>query len=315
MRKRVYDISACSNKNVNVYFNGERIKEKTFDQYVNLYIGSDKTAKKRVYEICSDRWEVVATMSDETFEHVSFVNGISTKSGTHVNYIEGQLTRKLKDIISKKNKNIKNSFIKNKISIFVKCFIENPVFNSQSKQELTSKVKKFGSTCTLSDKFIKSFSKIGIIEEVLSFAEYKDERKLKKTDGKKKIRLTGIPKLEDANWAGSKKSDQCKLILTEGDSAKTFAIAGLSVVGRDKYGVFPLRGKLLNVRQASKAQMLKNEELTHLKHILGLKQDYKYKSLKETRYAGIIILTDQDVDGSHIKGCLLYTSPSPRDRG
>ena len=305
MRKRVYDISACSNKNVNVYFNGERIKEKTFDQYVNLYIGADKTAKKRVYEVCSERWEVVATMSDETFEHVSFVNGISTKMGTHVNYIEGQLTRKLKDIISKKNKNIKNSFIKNKISLFIKCFIENPVFNSQSKQELTSKVKKFGSTCTLSDKFIKSFSKIGIIEEVLSFAEYKDERKLKKTDGKKKIRLTGIPKLEDANWAGSKKSDQCKLILTEGDSAKTFAIAGLSVVGRDKYGVFPLRGKLLNVRQASKTQMLKNEELTHLKHILGLKQDYKYKSLKETRYAGIIILTDQDVDGSHIKGLVM----------
>ena len=102
MRKRVYDISACSNKNVNVYFNGERIKEKTFDQYVNLYIGADKTAKKRVYEVCSERWEVVATMSDETFEHVSFVNGISTKMGTHVNYIEGQLTRKLKDIISKK---------------------------------------------------------------------------------------------------------------------------------------------------------------------------------------------------------------------
>ena len=305
MKKRVYDISACSNKSVNVYFNGERIKEKTFDQYVNLYIGADKTAKKRVYEVCSERWEVVATMSDETFEHVSFVNGISTKMGTHVNYIEGQLTRKLKDIISKKNKNIKNSFIKNKLSLFIKCFIENPVFNSQSKLELTSKVKKFGSTCTLSDKFIKAFSKTGIIEEVLSFAEYKDERKLKKSDGKKNVRLTGIPKLEDANWAGGKKSDQCRLILTEGDSAKTFAIAGLSVIGRDKYGIFPLRGKLLNVRQATKAQLLKNEELTHLKHIIGLKQDHKYKSLKETRYAGIIILTDQDVDGSHIKGLVM----------
>jgi len=305
MKKRVYDISACSNKNVNVYLNGNRIKEKTFDQYVNLYIGADKIVKKRVYEVCSERWEVVATMSDETFEQVSFVNGISTKSGTHVNYIEGQLTRKLKTIISKKNKNIQNSFIKNKLSLFIKCFIENPVFNSQSKQELTSKHLKFGSTCILSDKFIKSFSKIGIIDEVLSFAEYKDERKLKKTDGKKKIRLTGIPKLEDANWAGSKKSDQCMLILTEGDSAKTFAISGLTIIGRDKYGIFPLKGKLLNVRQATKTQLLKNEELTHLKHIIGLKQDYKYTSLKETRYGGIIILTDQDVDGSHIKGLVM----------
>jgi DNA topoisomerase-2 len=56
-----------------------------------------------------------------------------------------------------------------------------------------------------------------------------------------------IPKLDDANWAGTPKSTNA-LILTEGDSAKTMAISVLSVVGRDKYGVFPLRGKLLNVR-------------------------------------------------------------------
>lgn len=52
----------------------------------------------------------------------------------------------------------------------------------------------------------------------------------------------GIPKLEDANDAGTKDSSSCTLILTEGDSAKTLAVAGLGVVGRDRYGVFPLRG-------------------------------------------------------------------------
>lgn len=79
-----------------------------------------------------------------------------------------------------------------------------------------------------------------------------------------------IPKLEDANDAGSKHSKNCTLILTEGDSAKALAVAGLGVVGRDRYGVFPLRGKLLNVRDASATQVSNNEEIQNLKKILGL---------------------------------------------
>jgi len=64
-----------------------------------------------------------------------------------------------------------------------------------------------------------------------------------------------VPKLEDANDAGTRNSVDCTLILTEGDSAKSLAVSGLGVVGRDKYGVFPLRGKLLNVREASHKQV------------------------------------------------------------
>ena len=66
--------------------------------------------------------------------------------------------------------------------------------------------------------------------------------------GKKKIKLTGIPKLDDANKAGGRESKKCTLILTEGDSAKTFATSGLNIIGRDYYGIFPLKGKLLNAR-------------------------------------------------------------------
>lgn len=64
-----------------------------------------------------------------------------------------------------------------------------------------------------------------------------------------------MPKLEDANDAGTKNSSQCTLILTEGDSAKSLAVSGLGVVGRDKYGVFPLRGKMLNVREGNHKQV------------------------------------------------------------
>ena len=96
--------------------------------------------------------------------------------------------------------------------------------------------------------------KTGVVESVLAFAAFKQSKELKKTDGAKRGRLVGIPKLDDANEAGGRNSDKCTLILTEGDSAKALAISGLSVVGRDHYGVFPLRGKLLNVRDATHQQ-------------------------------------------------------------
>ena len=83
--------------------------------------------------------------------------------------------------------------------------------------------------------------KTGVVESVLAFAAFKQSKELKKTDGAKRSRLTGIPKLDDANEAGGRNSEKCTLILTEGDSAKALAISGLSVVGRDYFGVFPVR--------------------------------------------------------------------------
>ena len=79
-----------------------------------------------------------------------------------------------------------------------------------------------------------------------------------------------MAKLSDANNAGGKRSKDCTLILTEGDSAKALAEAGLSVVGRDNFGVFPLRGKLLNVREATHDQIIKNQEIQNIKKIMGL---------------------------------------------
>jgi DNA topoisomerase-2 len=155
---------------------------------------------------------------------------------------------------------------------------------------------------------MKKISKCGIVDKVIKLAEFKENASLKKTDGKKQIKLKGIPKLDDANRAGSKDSFKCSLILTEGDSAKAFAMAGVGVVGRDHYGVFPLKGKLLNVREASVSQINNNDEINHLKQIIGLKQGVDYSdesNFSQLRYGRIIILTDQDVDGSHIKGLVM----------
>lgn len=70
-------------------------------------------------------------------------------------------------------------------------------------------------------------------------------------------------------------------------------MAGLAVVGRDRYGVFPLRGKLLNVREASSNQVRDNEEIKNIKRILGLQQDKEYTSVKSLRYGHLMIMTDQ----------------------
>ena len=111
--------------------------------------------------------------------------------------------------------------------------------------------------------------------------------------------LSGLPKLSDANNAGTKYASQCTLILTEGDSAKALAVAGLGVVGRDNFGVFPLRGKLLNVREAKHDQIMKNEEIQNIKKILGLQHNKEYTSVSSLRYGKLMIMTDQV--------CMLHT--------
>ena len=115
----------------------------------------------------------------------------------------------------------------------------------------------------------------------------------------------GIAKLDDANDAGGRNAESCTLILTEGDSAKSLAMAGVEVVGRDKYGVFPLRGKLLNVREANAKQISENQEIQNVIKILGLQAGRKYEDLKSLRYGSIMIMADQDYDGSHIKGLVI----------
>ena len=306
MKKRVYDIAANSNKNISVYYNGKKIPIKKLSDYMKLYIKEGDDKKMVIDEDTQERWSVGMYMSEDNFEQVSFVNGVNTNlGGTHVEDVSKKIIAALNEKLKKKKLKIKNSYIKDKMFVFVKSFIENPSFNSQTKEFMTSRPTKFGSRWEITDKFIKGLTKLGIIEEVTSFAQFKETKALKKTDGKVKRRLTGIPKLDDANWAGTKKSSECLLILTEGDSAKAFAMSGLSKIGRDQYGVFPLKGKLLNVKDQSNDKIGNNAEITYLKQILGLKQGMKYKSVSEIRYGGIIILTDQDVDGSHIKGLVM----------
>jgi DNA topoisomerase-2 len=305
--KRVYDIAICTHKTVKVYLNDKLIKVNSFKDYINMYY--DKLPSDLIYEEFNERWKVGVLYDPRAgFTHMSFVNGIWTfKGGSHVNHVAEQITKKLIETIKAKHKdlNIKASQVKDNLTLFIDCIIEDPTFESQTKELMTTKVVEFGSRCDVTESFIEKIGKTGIIDMVIELAKTKEQTLLKSTDGKKTKSLKGLEKLHDASWAGTSKSDQCRLILVEGDSAKPFAVAGCEVVGSERFGIFPLRGKFINVRDATAKQLLINEEFTNLKRILGLQQGKKYNTIKSLRYGGIIILTDADVDGIHIRGLLI----------
>jgi len=309
LKKRVYDIGAVTDKNIKVKYNNELIPIKCFEQYINMYIG-DKSTAPRVYEDSPEgRWEyAVALTPNHEFVQVSFVNGIHTsKGGKHVEYILNQIVRKLVEFIEKKKKSRVNpNTIKEQLILFLRCDIENPAFDSQTKDYMNTPSSKFGSKCEVSDKFIEKVAKMGVMNAALQLTEVKESKAAKKSDGIKTKSVRGIPKLTDANWAGTEKSKQCMLILCEGDSAKAGILSGLSSEDRNIVGVYPLKGKLLNVRGEPVKKIVDNKEIAEIKQILGLVTGKKYLNLedvnKSLRYGKVLFMTDQDLDGSHIKG-------------
>ena len=306
--KRTYDIAAVTDKTVKVKYNGSVIPVRHFQQYVDLYIGG-KGETKRIYENPDPRWEYVVclTQTDE-FCHVSFVNGIYTpRGGKHVEYITNQIVRKLAELIKKKKKvDVKPNTIKEQLMVFLRCDIENPSFSSQTKDELGTAVANFGSTCKVSDDFIEKLSKMGVMDAACALTEVKETKAAKKTDGAKTRTIRGIPKLIDANYAGSSdKSAQCTIILCEGDSAKAGIVSGLSKEDRNFIGVYPMKGKLFNVHGESTKRISENREIAEIKQILGLETGKVYTQADiatRLRYGKVLFMTDQDLDGAHIQG-------------
>lgn len=244
-KKRIYDIACNTHSNITVYYNDEKIPIKKFEDYIKLYILDDCEKKIIVDEDTNQRWSVGLILNEE-FSAVSFVNGINTNmNGSHVDHVSRIIINQFMEKLSKKKVEVKPGYIKDKMFIFVKCFIENPEFNSQTKEILKTKPSSFGSSFKISDKFIKGMMKTGIFEEVMEFSQFKEKQSLNKNNGSKKKRVK-IAKLYDANFAGTNKSDKCKLFLTEGDSALSYAIKGLNKIGQDYYGCFPLKGKCIS---------------------------------------------------------------------
>jgi len=304
LKKRVYDVAAVTDKTLKVKYNSQLVPVKNFVQYIDLYIGN-KDEVKRVYEENGERWEyAVALSSSHEFAHVSFVNGIHTsKGGKHVEYILNQITRKLVEYIEKKRKvKVNPNNIKEQLILFLRCDIENPAFDSQTKDYMNTPFSKFGSACVVSDKFIEKLAKIGVMDAACALTEVKENKAAKKTDGVKTKNIRGIPKLIDANWAGTDRSSECTIIFCEGDSAKAGIVSGLSSEDRNSYGVYPMKGKILNVRGENIKKISENKEIAEIKKILGLETGREYSDTNDLRYGRVLIMTDADLDGHHIKG-------------
>ena len=300
VKRRVFDLAMTVGKDVRVTWCGAPIKFRDLATYAAWYLPKDATV---ITDSPQVGWQLAVADSpfDKAFS-VSFVNGIWTRSGKHVDEITNQLVTHIVTYLETKRKlKVKPALVRDSLAVFIHCFVENPSFSSQTKEVMTSKV-----SCKLDDAFLKKVvTKLNVVNKVVEAQDAKDQKDMKKTDGKKQSKITGIPKLDDAVYAGTMKSHECTLILTEGDSAKAMALSGLSQEQRKYYGVFPLKGKLLNVKDTSAKKVEMTEEIANLKKIIGLESGKKYTDVRSLRYGRVLIMTDQDYDGSHIRGLLI----------
>ena len=300
VQRRVYDLAMTVGKEVKVTWNGARVASRDLKTYAGMYLDDKATI---LTDDPQPHWHIaVAASPNEKLFTVSFVNGIWTQSGKHVDGLVNQLTAHIVDYLeTKKKTKVRPALVKDHLAVFVECLVENPSFSSQTKEVLTS-----AAPCKLSEDFLKKVvTKLPIVERILEAQSAKDAKDNTKTDGKKQSKITGIPKLDDAMFAGTGKSAQCTLILTEGDSAKAMALSGLSQEQRKLYGVYPLKGKVLNVKDTADSRVEQTKEIAELKKILGLASGKKYADVASLRYGSIMIMTDQDYDGSHIRGLLI----------
>lgn len=304
--KRVYDVAGANAENkLDVYLNDKLIKGiDSFQDYIKMYL-SDENKKNLIYKRMNDRFEVAVAPGKG--DQLSLVNSINTSvGGTHCDAVYKQLFHEITAYIKRKDKKleIKDSYIKNHLFLFMNCLVDNPEFDTQTKTNLITPEENTGTDFTLSNKFITSILESSIVDAIIEFAKFQGNRQHKQSDGKKG-KKPYIPKHEEANEWGGKRSHECTLILTEGDSAKALVMAALGKsLSRDFYGVFPMRGKVKNVR--GKEEVSFTEEIIAIKRILGLIHGFRYKSTKELNYGHVMIMTDSDADGSHIKVNIIH---------
>jgi DNA topoisomerase-2 len=302
-----YIIDAAMLTKVKIYFNEELINIKDLISYAELYepLTDEKLLIKNKHSEV-----LICISSSNEFSHISFVNGIYTRSGgVHLDAWCEEIFRPIVEKFNKKGKpqvNIKD--IKQFFRIFVVSTIPNPEFSSQEKEKLEApKIE-----VEIKNSEINKILKWGFISEIEDIIKMKEMTVLKKTEKKKKG-YTKIEGLDQANNAGGKFASQCTLILCEGLSAKTYAVAGIEKgvygkIGRDWFGILPLRGKLLNCRNSIPTTIAKNAVITDLIQALGLRHDLDYtddKNYKTLSYGKVMLLTDADCDGLHISSLIM----------
>lgn len=321
VRKAVVDVAATVGTKVSVFFQGEEITCDTLNKYMDIY-PHIQDSEMKFSAACNDRWKVAIASTPHASDGgvISFVNGMWTSAGgTHESHVVNQVVDVVVNVFKSRYKGDDKALIegarnlpgliRQRMWIFVDACIENPEFTSQTKECLKSPQREWGSECVFPSVFIKKIQNLDIYEHIMDSLRGKSIASLEKKNGRKKSTILGIEKYDPASWAGTSHSKKCLLIITEGDSAKATAVSGLKArKDRERFGIWPLRGKPINVRSASVTDLKKNEEFNNLKLILNLSHKMTYETeaeLKTLRYGGLIVFTDQDTDGFHIKALVM----------
>ena len=299
MIRRVYDVAACC-PGIKCAIDGVDLY--TPPNFYDFYLKEEP-----LFVSEKKNWSVAVQLTDRENDSkdVSFVNNIWTRdNGHHVDHVKEEICKCLMQSQIVKRMGLKKRDIMKQIWVVMKCYLANPTFNSQMKERMTLPIKKFDTQFKMTGPLKKQLLSGPLIQRLQEIKDEKDGRKMKKNDGKK-VKNLSILKLTDAKKAGTNRSDECTLILTEGDSALALALAGLSVVKNDLFGAYPLKGKILNGEKANKKQWADNTVIQNVIKILGLKHGVKYDSTKQLRYGHILIMSDQDIDGFHIRGLVM----------
>ena len=299
----VYDAAMITQ--LPVFLNGKKIHIKNLVEYTKFFKETSD-----FMHIKHKECEIVLTPSSGSFEHVAFTNGVFNKEGgVHVDSWSESIFRPLMAKFNKPKKpqvNIKD--VKKFFRIYINCMLINPEFTSQSKTCLASPTV----TTFVQPKNINAIMKWDVTSEIMDIIKGKELLTLKKTEKRKNV-FKKIAGFDPANNAGGAKSKDCTLILCEGLSAKTYAVVGIDVgfnkkKGRDWFGIYPLKGKVLNVRNANISSISKNKEITDVVNALGLQYGADYSddtSFAKLNYGKVMIMTDADNDGIHISSLII----------
>lgn len=275
-----------------------------FEQYIDLYSGYIDVASSISF---SDKQKSVWVFPDGSI-NIGFVNGAECSKGTHIKAVHGEVNSAVASYISSKKKlEVQPRQIDDKYSCFCILHVDNPTFDSQTKDTLTTPVSKFEAgnpdyRFSVPKKFLDEICKSEIVDTVIDWfkqkQEVEDQKTLRKLNKDAKKKIARNDKFIDAN---SRKREERELWIFEGDSAQ----AGFRKA-RDpqRQAAYMLRGVTLNTIDATPSKVMSNKELADLVSIIGLQ--WGQKNQKENlNFHRIIISTDMDFDGSKISGILL----------
>ena len=302
LRARCEEAAFCVRSGVKVIFNSQTLVN-CGGSFLCKLTDSEKSIQEQ-FGLEGDSHCIVwlAPRKTSGVDTWGFVNGIRCCNGTLASHVRDKLLRFLSEHIKKKHSiTLRAQTLRDVLSILYVARIVNPCFTSQAKSVLSTPPRNFSFAIDFSARTFAKLQKLGLIDELVSRETNREfNASLKKTLAPK-TRDVFVEKYDAALRCRSDPS-KCTLILTEGDSAKAFVVGGLSVIGRDYYGVFPLRGVPLNVSNLSVKRILENAEMSNIFRILNT---HPLSDGSAMRYGKVAICSDQDSDGAHICGLLI----------